>query len=100
MGGRGTSAAGHLWDLVRCCGQGVAPGYSHKARPYRHIAVRVASGSSLWGFPYDDGLLMDPRDHIAEIEAIEQAACADLYAAAPASLVDKLGIEYCRIDDG
>jgi hypothetical protein len=43
---------------------------------------------------------MDPRDYIADIEAIELAACADLYAAAPASLADKLGIEHSRIDDG
>lgn len=43
---------------------------------------------------------MDRRDDIVDIEAIEQAACADLYAAAPASLADKLGLEHSRIDDG
>ena len=43
---------------------------------------------------------MDPRDRMVDIEAIEQAACADMYAAAPASLADTLGLAYCRIDDG
>jgi GNAT superfamily N-acetyltransferase len=43
---------------------------------------------------------MDPHDHISAIEAIEQAACADMYAAAPANVADKLGLAYCRIDDG
>ena len=43
---------------------------------------------------------MDPRDRMVDIEAIEQAACADMYAAAPASVADKLGLESCSIDDG
>src|SRR5262249_1152773 len=43
MGGRGTSAAGDLCNLVRRNGQGAAQRYSRKARPYRCIAVRAAS---------------------------------------------------------
>src|SRR5262245_52535445 len=46
MGGRGTTTARYLCHLVRRCGQGAAPRYSHKAQPYRRIAVRAASDRS------------------------------------------------------